>query len=229
MKILPLVITKYISSNVNPLFNEVLEDIKSEDSYVSNHDEPALLVTPLFDTNEDKCFDPGGDIDEIDVFLNIDVSTDIKKGYHDSEGDIIYLESLLIYDTVPNLPPKVFLDHDPKSLKDELDNNDLKSMVKVFDPSISAYSFYSLELVAYDSPMEVCPSTCFVPNITMIWGESSRDSNKNKCFMGGNPCLSLVVDCPDYEDSRARGFVHCLLELLSLACLYMGIRYPRSY
>ncbi|GKA31276.1 reverse transcriptase domain-containing protein [Tanacetum coccineum] len=31
---------------------------------------------------------------------------------------------------------------------------------------------------------------------------------KNKRFAGGNPFLSLVVDCPDYEDSRARGFVH---------------------
>ncbi|GJS34740.1 reverse transcriptase domain-containing protein, partial [Tanacetum coccineum] len=64
---------EYISSNVNPLFNEVLEDIESEDSYVSNHDEPALLVTPLSDANEDECFDPGGDIDEIDAFLVIDV------------------------------------------------------------------------------------------------------------------------------------------------------------
>ncbi|GJV90131.1 hypothetical protein Tco_1534069 [Tanacetum coccineum] len=127
--------SKYISSNVNPLFNEVLEDIKSEDYYVSNHDEPALLVMPLFDTNKDECFDRGGDIDEIDAFLNIDVSTDIEKGYHDSEGDIIYLKSLLIDDTIPNLPPKVFLDHDPKSLKDEFNNNDLKSMVKVFDPA----------------------------------------------------------------------------------------------
>ncbi|GJR77995.1 reverse transcriptase domain-containing protein, partial [Tanacetum coccineum] len=36
-------------------------------------------------------------------------------------------------------------------------------------------------------------------------------------------------DCPDYEDSRARGFVHRSLDLQSLACLYMGIRYPRSY
>ncbi|GJU54039.1 reverse transcriptase domain-containing protein [Tanacetum coccineum] len=36
-------------------------------------------------------------------------------------------------------------------------------------------------------------------------------------------------DFPDYEDSRARGFVHRSLELQSLACLYMGIRYPRSY
>ncbi|GJU04205.1 integrase, catalytic region, zinc finger, CCHC-type containing protein [Tanacetum coccineum] len=175
---------EYISSNVNPLFNEVLEDIESEDSYFSNHDEPALLVTPLFDANEDECFDPGGDIDEIDAFLNIDVSTDIEDSYHNSEGDIIYLENMLNNDTIPYLPPEVFVDHDPRSLKDEPDNDNLKSMVKVFNPDISAYSLYSLEPVAYESPME---------------------------------------DCPDYEDSRARGFVHRLLELLSLACLYMGI------
>nr|GEV30393.1 reverse transcriptase domain-containing protein [Tanacetum cinerariifolium] len=36
-------------------------------------------------------------------------------------------------------------------------------------------------------------------------------------------------DCLDFENSHARGFVYRLLELLSLACLYMGIRYPRSY
>ncbi|GJT72090.1 hypothetical protein Tco_1031376 [Tanacetum coccineum] len=112
----------YISSDVNPLFNEMLEDNENKDSYVSNLDEPALLVTPLSDANEDECFDPGGDIDEIDAFLDIDVPTDIKDGYHDSEGDIIYLESFLINDTIPNLPPKVFLDHDPKSLNNEPDN-----------------------------------------------------------------------------------------------------------
>ncbi|GJZ84706.1 hypothetical protein Tco_0650045, partial [Tanacetum coccineum] len=60
------------------------DDIESKDSYVSNLDEPALLVTPISNANEDECFDPGGDIDEIDA----DVSTDIKDGYHDSEGDI---------------------------------------------------------------------------------------------------------------------------------------------
>ncbi|GJT77014.1 hypothetical protein Tco_1043739 [Tanacetum coccineum] len=117
---------EYISSDVNPLFNEVLEDIESEDSYVSNHDEPALLVTPLSDANKDECFDLGGDIDEIDAFLDINV----EDGYHDSEGDIIYLENLLNNDTIPYLPPEVFLDHDPRSLKDDLDKNDLKSMVK---------------------------------------------------------------------------------------------------
>ncbi|GJY98114.1 hypothetical protein Tco_0515024 [Tanacetum coccineum] len=206
-----------------------INNIESKDSYVSNLDEPALLVTPLFDANEDECFDPGGEIDEIDTFLDMDISTDIENSYHDSEGDIIYLESLLINDTIPNLPPKVFLDHDPKNLKDEPNNEDLKSMDKVFDPGIHenfffptyvslpfedrhylsftyviriflpyftypvdsslplssrsediifdpdifAYSFYSLETVAYKCPMEVFSSTCFVPNITMIWGDSS--------------------------------------------------------
>ncbi|GJW31434.1 hypothetical protein Tco_0051466 [Tanacetum coccineum] len=102
----------------------------------------ALLVTPLSDANEDECFDPGGEIDEIDAFLDMDISTDIENGYHDSERDIIYLESLLIDAPISNLPPEVFLDHDPKSLKDELDKEDLKSMDKVFDPGIHEKIFY---------------------------------------------------------------------------------------
>ncbi|GKE82634.1 hypothetical protein Tco_1552634, partial [Tanacetum coccineum] len=139
---------EYISNDINPLFNEVLEDIENKDSYVSNLDESALLVTPLSDANEDECFDPGGDIDEINAFLDMDISMDIKDSYYDLEGDIVYLESFLI--------------------KDELNANDLKSMVKIFDPGISAYSFYSLEPVAYECPMKVFSSICFVPNITMI-------------------------------------------------------------
>ncbi|GJZ65308.1 hypothetical protein Tco_0622004 [Tanacetum coccineum] len=133
---------EYISSDVNPLFVELLENIKSKDSYVSNLDEPVLLVTPLFDANEDECFDPGGVIDEIDAFLDMDISTDyFGPVYHDSEGDIIYLESLLIDDTSPNLPPEVFLDHDPRSLKDEPDNDDLMTEDKIFDPGIHKKSF----------------------------------------------------------------------------------------
>ncbi|GJS69716.1 hypothetical protein Tco_0702557 [Tanacetum coccineum] len=132
---------KYISSNVNPLFDEVLEDIKSEDSCVSKLDEPDLLVTPLFAFNKDECFDQGGDIDEIDAFLDIVVSIDIMDDYYESKGYIIYHESLLIKDTTLNLPPEVFLDHDPRSLKDKLDKEDLKSMVKVFDPGIHKKKF----------------------------------------------------------------------------------------
>ncbi|GKA69059.1 hypothetical protein Tco_0775123 [Tanacetum coccineum] len=59
----------------------------------------------LYDAPIDKaeCFDPGGDNDEIDAFLAIEVPMYIEEGYYDSEGDVIYLESLLSDDTTHNL------------------------------------------------------------------------------------------------------------------------------
>ncbi|GJS03085.1 hypothetical protein Tco_0319593 [Tanacetum coccineum] len=93
---------EYISSDVNPLFDEVLENIESKDSYVSNLDEPALLVTPLFDFNKDECFDPGGDVDEIEFLLHRDPSkisvAYILKGFTDEppfeeNDDLFDLES----------------------------------------------------------------------------------------------------------------------------------------
>ncbi|GJV62388.1 hypothetical protein Tco_1468488 [Tanacetum coccineum] len=216
---------------------------------------------------DDDDFDPEGDILLLEKLLNddpssplppkefnfeelkvikSDVSTDFKDDYYDSERDIIYLESLLIKDTIPILHPEVFLDRDPRSLEDAPDKDDLKNIVKVFDPGIhkkffspayvklsfkdlhylsltyviriflpyftypvespfllssrsedtifdpdiSAFHFSSLDLVAShrsrtfmcfnvypnivnESPMEICSSTRFVPNITMIWEESS--------------------------------------------------------
>ncbi|GJY27622.1 hypothetical protein Tco_0403389, partial [Tanacetum coccineum] len=167
------------SSDINPLFDEVLEDIECKDSYDSNLDELTFLVTPLSDSNKDeclalgddieillhhdpstpmksiasilegfideqpfeenddlfdlecktndwkrilydasidkaKCFDPGGDNDEIDAFLAIEVPRYIEEGYYDTEGDVIYLERLLSDDTTYNLSPKVFFDHGPQ-------------------------------------------------------------------------------------------------------------------
>ncbi|GJU93807.1 hypothetical protein Tco_1318563 [Tanacetum coccineum] len=156
---------EYISSDVNPLFDEVLENIESKDSYVSNLDEPALLVTPLSDVNEDECFDPGGD--EIEACLTSDsIPPGIDGADFDPEGDILLHEKFLNDDPSSPLPPK------------ELYYEDLK-----------------LEsLLIKDT----------IPNLP-------------------------PEDCPDDEDSRARGFVHRPLDLQSFACLYMGIRYPRSY
>nr|GEZ17455.1 putative reverse transcriptase domain-containing protein [Tanacetum cinerariifolium] len=82
----------------NPLF-------EFNDKYISSD------VNPLFD--EDECFDPGGDVDKINAF---DIPLDFEDGYYDSERDVLYLESFLSDDTTPNLPPEVFLGHDPRSL-----------------------------------------------------------------------------------------------------------------
>ncbi|GJS87676.1 hypothetical protein Tco_0770312 [Tanacetum coccineum] len=96
---------KYISSDVNPLFNEVLEDIKSKDSYVSNLDELALILTHLSELNKDKCFDPGGD--EIEACLTSDsIPPGIDGADFDPEGDIFLLEKLLNNDISFPLPPK---------------------------------------------------------------------------------------------------------------------------
>nr|GEW88266.1 hypothetical protein [Tanacetum cinerariifolium] len=120
----------FTSSNEESLSDEDVPDnnFKINSNPLFEFDDEYISIIPLSDANEDECFDPRVDIDEIDAFLDIDVSTDIEDGYHDSEGDISYLKSLL----TNSLPSEVFLDHDPRSLKDEPDNDDFKSMVNVF-------------------------------------------------------------------------------------------------
>ncbi|GJT98838.1 reverse transcriptase domain-containing protein [Tanacetum coccineum] len=118
------------SSNVNPLFNEMVEDVVNKKSNVSNSDEPVLLNTPLSDKVE--CSDPEVDIDEIDAFLSMEVSTNVEEGYYDSEGDVIFLESLLSDDTTHNLSPEVIFDHELK--QNESDHNTSISFSPRSDP-----------------------------------------------------------------------------------------------
>nr|GEW12362.1 hypothetical protein [Tanacetum cinerariifolium] len=49
--------------DVNPFFDEVLEDIECKDSYDPNLDESTFLVTPLSNVNEDEYFAPGDDVE----------------------------------------------------------------------------------------------------------------------------------------------------------------------
>ncbi|GJX70979.1 reverse transcriptase domain-containing protein [Tanacetum coccineum] len=84
--------------------NEMVEDVVNKNSNVS--DEPVLLNTPL--TDKVECSDPEDDIDEIDAFLAMEVSSDFKEGYFDSEGDITFLDNLLCDD----LTPEVISDHE---------------------------------------------------------------------------------------------------------------------
>ncbi|GJU32260.1 reverse transcriptase domain-containing protein [Tanacetum coccineum] len=99
----------FTSSNINPLFNEMDEDVVNKNSNVS--DEPVLLNTPL--TDKVESFAPEDDIDEIDAFLAMEVSSNFEEGYFDSEGDVIFLENLLSDDTTHNLAPEVISDHEP--------------------------------------------------------------------------------------------------------------------
>ncbi|GJZ55895.1 putative ribonuclease H-like domain-containing protein [Tanacetum coccineum] len=231
---------EYISSDVNPIFDEVLDNIESKDSYVSNLDEPALLVTPLSNFNEDECFDLGGDVDDIELLLHHDPSisvVSILEGFTD-EPPLEENDDLFDLESKENEWKKILYDA-PIS--------DLKIMVKILTPrflrknfllhmcahplriAIIFHShllsgfFFLISLIRwfllFFSPLGVrisflTPASLLfiflsrwhinvqwkfaLPRvsslISRLYRESqARDSHKNKRFVGGNPCLSLVL------------------------------------
>ncbi|GJV77423.1 hypothetical protein Tco_1509007 [Tanacetum coccineum] len=145
--------------DVNPRFDEVLEDIECKDSYDSNLDESTFLVTHLSDSNEDECFTPS---DDVELLLHRDSSTPMISVVSILEG---------------------FTDEPPLEENDDL-----------FDLESKGNEW---KKIMYDAPID--------------------------------DLMTEDKDCPDFEGSRARGFVHRSLDLQSFTCLYMGIRYPRSY
>ncbi|GKD27783.1 hypothetical protein Tco_1233997 [Tanacetum coccineum] len=136
-------------------------------------------------------------MEEIDLFLNPDdsIPPGIENDDYDSEGDILFLEELLSNDSL-SLP-------DTESF--HFDHYDVPSSppppAKPPDDGI----FFNFE-----------PDTGV---LTAKVGKFTSDFSESPMMIsGGN--IPLLDDCPDYEDSRARGFVHHPLDLQSLACLY---------
>nr|GEV95663.1 hypothetical protein [Tanacetum cinerariifolium] len=221
---------EYISSNVNPLFDKVLEHIESNDFYDSNLDESDLLFTPLFDANKGECFGSGSN-DKINVL-------DCEDGYYDSEGDILYLESLFNYDLVhhdPSIPAmsvysilEGFTDEPPLEENDDL--FDLESKNDEW------------KKILYDAPIDnlMTGDKIFDPE---IWSEDTifdpgisafHFSHRSGTFISFNVYPHILNEIPmenfsstrftpnimmiwDLEASRARGFVHRPLELQSFA------------
>ncbi|GJW71087.1 hypothetical protein Tco_0128004 [Tanacetum coccineum] len=108
---------------------------------------PDTAVINNFDElNDDKCFDPGGG--EIVFSQNVE----------DDDSFTFVIRTFLPFLTYP----------ENSSLTLSSGSEDI-----IFDPGISAFHFSSLKPVAFKCLMEVCSVTCVVPNITMIWGESS--------------------------------------------------------
>ncbi|GJS12384.1 reverse transcriptase domain-containing protein [Tanacetum coccineum] len=253
---------EYVSSDISPLSDEVLEDIECKDSHDSNLDEVTFLVTTLFDSNKDECltpgddveillhhdpsipmksvasilegfideppfkenddlfdleyktndwkkilydahidkaecFDPGGDNDEIDAFLAIQISTCIEEGYYDSNGDVIFLENLLSDDTTHNLSPKVFFDHGPQQIRNELENESLITFSPKTDPLHHEFVGGLITL----SPRIVREHEEYLNHMMLLCGNSSSQSPK---FFHVNPSSiieSLLTSPIHVEDS----------------------------
>ncbi|GJU56985.1 hypothetical protein Tco_1234751 [Tanacetum coccineum] len=228
------------SSDINPLFDEVLEDIECKDSYDSNLNESTFLVTSLSDSNEDeclaprdniefflhhdpstpmksiasilegfineqlfkenddlfnleckmndwkrilydapidkaKCFDPGGDNDEIDAFLPIKVLTYNEEDYYDSEGDVLYLKSLLSDDNTHNLSSDVFFHHEPQHIKNESNHDTLIT----FSPKNDPLHHEFVGGVITIPPRIVREHEDYINRMSLLCGNSSSRSPKH--------------------------------------------------
>ncbi|GJY93719.1 hypothetical protein Tco_0509501 [Tanacetum coccineum] len=193
-----------------------------------------LLLEKLLNVDPSSPFPPKEfNFEELKV-IKFDVSTDFEDNYYDSEGDIIYLESFLIKDTIPNLPPEVFLDHDPRSLKYEPNKDGLKNIVKVFDPGIHKkiispknvrFTFEDRHYLSLTYIFQIFLPYFTYPVDSSLHLPSGSEDTIFDSDISASSFYSLepvAYDFPDYEDSRARGFVHHLLELLFLNMLIYG-------
>ncbi|GJR72058.1 hypothetical protein Tco_0084423 [Tanacetum coccineum] len=230
----------------NPLFDSDNDFSSCDDESFSDEDEllyDNLSPRPPEESNYEisdatiESFSPSPipveDIDslmeEIDLFLNPgdSIPPGIENDDCDSEGDILFLEELLSNDSLslpdtesfhfdhydvssspppPAKPPDdgIFFNFEPDTVIDTLPPFSSENEDKVFNPGILSSPLLNHQ------------------------GKFTSDFSESPMMIsGGN--IPLLDDCPDYEDSRARGFVHHPLDLQSLACLFMGIRYPRSY
>nr|GEU33774.1 hypothetical protein [Tanacetum cinerariifolium] len=193
---------EYISGDVNPLFDEVLEDIECDDVELLLHRDsstPMMIVASSF---EGFTYEPP--LEENDDLFDLESKNDKwKKILYDAPIDDLMTEDKIfdpgIHDqffspTYVSLPfedrhylffiyvVRIFLPHftypvvSPFFLSSGSENT-------IFDPGISAFyfshrsgtfiSFNVYPNILNESPMEIFPSTYFTPNITMIWGESS--------------------------------------------------------
>nr|GEU81777.1 retrotransposon protein, putative, Ty3-gypsy subclass [Tanacetum cinerariifolium] len=201
----------HTSCDVNPLFDEVLEDIECKDSYDSNLYESTFLVTPLFDSNEDKYFTPG---DDVELLL-----------YHDPSTPIMSVVSILEWFT--DEPPLAENDdlfdleskeNDWKKILYDAPIDDLMSEDKVFDPRICVkkispayvslsftgrhYIFFTYVvqiLLLYFSYPVVSPflfslgsvDTIFDPGISAL-----HLSHRSRTFISFNVYPNILNECP---------------------------------
>ncbi|GJT31505.1 reverse transcriptase domain-containing protein [Tanacetum coccineum] len=149
----------------------ILEEFIKDSPFEENDD---LLDLECKTNDEAECFDPGGDNDEIDAFLAIEVPTYIE-GYYDSEGDVLYLKSLLSEDTTHNLSPEVFFDHEPQQLRNEPENEPLITFSPKSDP---LYHELTGELITIP-PRIVREHKDYINRMLLLCGNSSSRSPEN--------------------------------------------------
>nr|GEY26336.1 hypothetical protein [Tanacetum cinerariifolium] len=113
-----------------------------------------------------------------------------------------------------------FISSDDESLSDE---DVPKDNVKIYANPLFEFDDEYISRFTDEPPLEENDELFDLEPMNDYWKKILYDApnlmSKDKVFDLGihDQIFSPTYDCLDFEDSRARGFVHCLLELLSLA------------
>ncbi|GKC50030.1 hypothetical protein Tco_1072775 [Tanacetum coccineum] len=122
----------------NPLFDKELKGIECKDSYDSNLDESTFLVTPLSDSNKDEIYskndNPPFKENEFDLKCKTNDEDKCFNPGGDNDKDLMLLCYRSSYDTTHNLSPRMFFDHEPQQLRNELENEPLITFSPKSDP-----------------------------------------------------------------------------------------------
>ncbi|GKD63933.1 hypothetical protein Tco_1306041 [Tanacetum coccineum] len=232
-----------ISTVSYPKIDYLLEEFSESNSEISDATIKSSSPSPIPVEDSDSL------MEEIDLFLDPDdsIPPGILSDDYDSEGDILFLEELLSNDSLSLPETKSFhFDHydvlssprPPAKPPDDGIFFDFKPDTGVLTAKV--VEDISEHYVLMPKLLLTQPTLC--PDIDTLLPFSSE--NEDKVFNHGilsYPLLShrgkIILDfsespmmisrgniplliAPDFEDSRARDFVHCPLDLQFLACLY---------
>ncbi|GKD51652.1 hypothetical protein Tco_1280628, partial [Tanacetum coccineum] len=139
--------------------------------------------------------DPKDDIDEIDAFLAMEISSNFEEVYYHSEGDVIFLENLLSDDTTHNIAPKVISDHEPKQ------NESIHNTSIIFSPrSDPLHHEFAGELITLPSRI-VHEHEEYLSRMTLLCEISTSRSQENVHANHSSILESLLASLIPVEDS----------------------------
>ncbi|GJS94609.1 hypothetical protein Tco_0801577 [Tanacetum coccineum] len=186
----------------NPLFDSNDDFTSSDDESLSDEDVPKDNDIESEDSYVSK-------LDEPDLLVT-PLSKLNEDECFDPGGDFV-LEEIEACLTSDSIPP-------------EINDDD-------FDPERDILLLENLLNDDPSSPLPMKELNCeelkvIKSNVSTDFEDGYYDSEGDIIYLESfkDTILNLPPeDCPDFEDSRARGFVHRSLDLQSFACLYMGI------
>ncbi|GJT31690.1 reverse transcriptase domain-containing protein [Tanacetum coccineum] len=160
----------------DPLYHEFVGEIITNPSRIAReHEEYLSLMTLLCEISiswspENFHASPSSIIES-----PFHISFPVEDRYYDSEGDVIFLENLLNDDTTHNLSPKVFFDHEPQQIRNEPENESLKT----FSPKSAPLHHEFAGEVIIIPPRIVREHEDYISLMLLLCGNSSSQSSEN--------------------------------------------------